>query len=46
MAKWKKHKATGQNIKTNLTKRLARAKRLGKSEAYIKDLEIAVSKRH
>ena len=46
MAAKKKHHATGQNIKSNLSKRLARAKRLGKSENYIKDLELAISKRH
>lgn len=34
------------NIKTNMAKRLERAKRQGKSENYIKDLELAVSKRH
>ena len=42
----KKHHATGQNIKSNLSKRLARAKKLWKSENYIKDLELSLSKKH
>lgn len=36
----------GANIKSNLAKRVARAKRQGKSENYLKDLELALSKRH
>lgn len=46
---WKKatnKTGKGQNIKTNMSKRLSRAKRKGKSENYIKDLEIALEKRH
>ena len=33
-----------QNIKSNLAKRLDKAKRLWKSENYIKDLELKLSK--
>lgn len=46
MAKHKKKKVTWMNIKSNLIKRLERAKRKGKSEKYVKDLELAISKRH
>ena len=34
-----------RNIKTNMAKRLAKAKRQWKSENYIKDLDLALSKR-
>lgn len=44
--KWKKHKKTGINTKINAVKRLEKAKRLWKSENYIKDLEKMVSKRY
>ena len=46
---WKKAtNKTGKwaNIKTNMSKRLARAIRKEKSINYIKDLETALSKRH
>lgn len=46
---WKKAKnKTGWwiNIKTNMAKRLERAKRQGKSENYIADLEKHLSKLH
>ena len=46
MAGKKKHHTTGQNIKLNMSRRLEKAKRKGKSENYIKDLEKALSKRH
>lgn len=46
MAAKKKHHTTGQNIKTNAVKRLEKAKRLWKSENYIKDLEKRVAKMH
>lgn len=46
MSKHKKHKSTWQNIMANLLKRLKRAKAKGKSENYIKDLELAVEKHH
>lgn len=44
---WKaKTKRNWQNIKTNMAKRVAKAKKQGKSENYLKDLELALSKRH
>lgn len=46
MAKQKKTKRNGQNIKLNASRRLEKAKRKGKSENYIKDLEIHLSKLH
>lgn len=47
MAKKAKNKTwSWANIKTNAVKRLERAKRLWKSENYIKDLEKHVSKLH
>ena len=46
MSKKSKNKTgSGANIKLNLAKRLERAKRQGKSEAYIKDLELSLSKK-
>lgn len=39
-------KRTGRNTKLNMAKRLERAKREWKSSNYIKDLEMAVGKRH
>ena len=42
---WKaKTKRNWQNIKVNAAKRLEKAKRQGKSENYIKDLETHLSK--
>lgn len=42
---WKaKTKRNWQNIKLNASRRLEKAKRQGKSEKYIKDLEIHLSK--
>lgn len=46
MAKKKRTKRNWQNIKLNASRRLERAKRKGKSENYIKDLETHVSKLH
>lgn len=47
MAKKAKNKTwSWANIKTNAVKRLEKAKRLWKSENYIKDLEKHVSKLH
>lgn len=46
MAKKKAHKAGGQNILSNIMKRLERAKRQGKSENYIKDLQKSLEKHH
>lgn len=47
MSKKAKNKTgSGANIKTNASRRLERAKRLGKSENYIKDLEKHLSKLH
>ena len=46
MAKQKKTKRNWQNIKLNASRRLEKAKRQGKSENYIKDLEARLSKLH
>lgn len=46
MAKKKQHKAGWQNVLSNISKRLERAKRKGKSEAYIKDLQKSLEKHH
>ena len=46
MAKKKKTNRTGNNIKLNASRRLEKAKRQGKSENYIKDLELHLSKLH
>lgn len=46
MAAKKKHHAWWQNIKLNASKRLEKAKRQGKSAAYIADLEKHLSKLH
>lgn len=43
-----KHKISraGKNTLANMSDRLVRAKKKNKSANYIKDLELAVSKRH
>lgn len=46
MAGKAKSKRNGQNIKSNMSKRLARAERKWKSENYINDLKKALEKRH
>lgn len=46
MAKQKKTKRNWQNIKLNASRKLEKAKRQGKSESYIKDLEAHLSKLH
>lgn len=46
MAKKKTHKTTWQNVLSNIMKRLERAKRKGKSEAYISDLQKSLEKHH
>lgn len=45
MAGKSKTKRNWQNIKINMSHRLERAKRKGKSENYVHDLELALSKR-
>lgn len=46
MAGKAKTKRNGQNIKLNASKRLEKAKKQWKSDAYIKDLEMHLSKLH